>query len=135
MLSPRELRSGGHISCGSAPDYPKLHHLHHLHQPHLPSHTIHLRPKVEESGTRKTWQMRKKARKSGGKEGRFITGRAPPPRRNWTRPENPRLDEKWTRPKLTPAPSCRRRLKLLFFSILAMSFLLLKASTNLPIKF
>ena len=103
-----ELRCGGHISRGSAPDYPNS-----TNHTNLPSHTKHL--ELEENAMRKIEQRRKKVwheekwRKIGG--GYFVTGW--PARRQlegWTRPAEPPVPaEKWTRP-LTPAPDCRRQL-------------------------
>ena len=57
-----ELRCGGHISRGSAPDYPNS-----TNHTTLPSHTKHL--ELEENAMRKIEQRRKKCgmRKSGGK--------------------------------------------------------------------
>ena len=115
MLIHTELGSGGHISCDSAPDYPNS--TTSTTSTH-PTYLVTRSTCAEPGGKRAEEKLAKeeKSRKSGGKKGHFITGRALPPRWHWTRPEKARpANKKWTRPKLTPAPSCRRRLKTLFF--------------------
>ena len=79
MLIHRELGSGGHISCDSAPDYPNS--TTSTTSTH-PTYLVTRSTCAEPGGKRAEEKLAKeeKSRKSGGKKGHFITGRALPPR-------------------------------------------------------
>ena len=79
MLIHTELGSGGHISCDSAPDYPNS--TTSTTSTH-PTYLVTRSTCAEPGGKRAEEKLAKeeKSRKSGGKKGHFITGRAPPPR-------------------------------------------------------
>ena len=131
MLSPRELRSGGDISCGSAPDYPNS-----------TSSSTYLTYLVTQSTCARTWRKTRRGKVGAG--GKKQEGEKRRKRDTLSRAGRRRLadiglgrpgsTEKWTRPKLTPAPKNTLFCSLRTFSILAMSFLLLALSKCQQIK-